>query len=213
MEHVVIVTLLALLPGLLLTHPITLAGTRSEGHHVTYHNPRSCNTGHRHHTGIRHLLLEGDLPVSRSKDALKYVPCTISTHFDDSEHQTIKSATDLFHAKACVLFFPWTAQVDYISTESKLGRLPTSSFSVSRCVSIGVIQYELSHVMGFCHEINWENIPQGGDETNLDTPFDQGTAFASSYGEDTVTPTPDPTGQIRQRDQLSIIDTKRIKLL
>uniref|UniRef100_A0A3B3QPN7 Metalloendopeptidase n=1 Tax=Paramormyrops kingsleyae TaxID=1676925 RepID=A0A3B3QPN7_9TELE len=161
-------------------------------------------------TGKLHLLLEGDLPVSRSKDALngpKRVSLPrISTHFDDSEHQTIKSATDLFHAKACVLFFPWTAQVDYISTESKLG------FSVSRCVSIGVIQYELSHVMGFCHEINWENIPQAISR-NLDTPFDQGTAFASSYGEDTVTPTPDPTGQIRQRDQLSIIDTKRIKLL
>uniref|UniRef100_A0A3B3QPV5 Metalloendopeptidase n=1 Tax=Paramormyrops kingsleyae TaxID=1676925 RepID=A0A3B3QPV5_9TELE len=180
-----------------------------------------------------HLLLEGDLPVSRSKDALKYVPCTkingnkIINELlakDDSEHQTIKSATDLFHAKACVLFFPWTAQVDYISTESKLGRLPTSSFSVSRCVSIGVIQYELSHVMGFCHEINWENIPQESleyeryDTSILSSPFvnlhaNFRTAFASSYGEDTVTPTPDPTGQIRQRDQLSIIDTKRIKLL
>uniref|UniRef100_A0A3B3QMU7 Uncharacterized protein n=1 Tax=Paramormyrops kingsleyae TaxID=1676925 RepID=A0A3B3QMU7_9TELE len=173
--------------------------------------------------GIRHLLLEGDLPVSRSKDALKYVPCTkingnkIINELlakDDSEHQTIKSATDLFHAKACVLFFPWTAQVDYISTESKLGKKEFYK------------RYELSHVMGFCHEINWENIPQAISR-NLDTPFDQGhhtageinlhanfrTAFASSYGEDTVTPTPDPTGQIRQRDQLSIIDTKRIKLL
>ncbi|KAM9840766.1 low choriolytic enzyme-like [Aulostomus maculatus] len=105
------------------------------------------------------------------------------------------------------------------------------------CTSHGIIQHELLHALGFYHEhtrsdrdkyvrINWENIHQyylynfeKRDTNNLRTPYDYNsvmhygrTAFGKP-GTETITPFPDPTLEIGQREGLSPIDILRINRL
>ncbi|XP_040914143.1 high choriolytic enzyme 1-like isoform X2 [Toxotes jaculatrix] len=112
------------------------------------------------------------------------------------------------------------------------------SLSVYGCLDYGVIQHELLHALGFHHEhtrsdrdqyvrINWENIPTENaynfhktDTNNLNTPYDYSsvmhygrTAFTSTYGADTITPIPDSSVPIGQRDSMSDIDILRINRL
>ncbi|XP_040920002.1 low choriolytic enzyme-like [Toxotes jaculatrix] len=105
------------------------------------------------------------------------------------------------------------------------------------CIRQGIIQHELLHALGFYHEhtrsdrdlyvrINWENINEyfvynfrKKDTNNLNTPYDYSsvmhygrTAFGKS-GLETITPIPDPSAPIGQRDGLSRIDILRINRL
>ncbi|XP_018551653.1 LOW QUALITY PROTEIN: low choriolytic enzyme-like [Lates calcarifer] len=105
------------------------------------------------------------------------------------------------------------------------------------CVQKGIIQHELLHALGFYHEhtrsdrdqyvkINWENIHEyfaynfdKKDTDNLNTPYDYSsvmhygkTAFGIN-GLETITPIPDPSAPIGQRNGLSDIDILRINRL
>ncbi|XP_029904538.1 high choriolytic enzyme 1-like [Myripristis murdjan] len=124
---------------------------------------------------------------------------------------------------------------------SSLGReggAQVLSLNRQGCLYHGIIQHEINHALGFQHEqtrsdrdqyvrINWDNIDprmaynfyrQHTD--NLDTPYDYSsimhygrTAFSVQYGRDSITPIPDPTVQIGQRQGLSRIDILRINQL
>uniref|UniRef100_A0A7N8WZY6 Metalloendopeptidase n=1 Tax=Mastacembelus armatus TaxID=205130 RepID=A0A7N8WZY6_9TELE len=105
------------------------------------------------------------------------------------------------------------------------------------CVQHGIIQHELLHAMGFYHEhtrsdrdsfvkISWGNIDpvftnnfQKQDTNNLNTPYDYSsvmhygrTAFGKN-GLETITPIPDASVPIGQRNGVSKIDISRINKL
>jgi len=105
------------------------------------------------------------------------------------------------------------------------------------CIRQGIIQHELLHALGFYHEhnrsdrdqyvkINWENVNQyfvfnfkKKDTNNLDTPYDYtsvmhyGRTAFGLHGSETITPIPDTSVPIGQRDSLSDIDIYRINKL
>jgi len=123
---------------------------------------------------------------------------------------------------------------------SLLGRIGDKQvLSLQRfgCVSHGIIQHELLHALGFYHEqsrsdrdkyvrINWENVNEyfvnnfkRKDTDNLDTPYDYSsvmhygrTAFGK-LGSETITPIPDSSIPIGQREALSDIDILRVNKL
>ncbi|XP_041816387.1 high choriolytic enzyme 1-like [Chelmon rostratus] len=124
------------------------------------------------------------------------------------------------------------------STIGRDGGQQLLSLSVYGCLDHGIIQHELLHALGFHHEhtrsdrdryvrINWGNIPAAHavnfnkmDTDNLNTPYDYSsvmhygrTAFTSEYGADTITPIPDSSVPIGQRDDMSDIDILRINRL
>ncbi|TKS66008.1 Low choriolytic enzyme [Collichthys lucidus] len=105
------------------------------------------------------------------------------------------------------------------------------------CVTHGITQHELLHSMGFYHEqsrsdrdhyvtINWDNIRTSylsnfkkEDTNNLNTPYDYSsimhygrTAFGM-HGSETITPFPNPSVPIGQRDRLSNFDILKINKL
>ncbi|XP_060907404.1 low choriolytic enzyme-like [Labrus mixtus] len=105
------------------------------------------------------------------------------------------------------------------------------------CIQHGIIQHEIMHALGFYHEhnrsdrdqyvkINWENFNdyylinfKKKDTNNLNTPYDYSsvmhygkTAFGRR-GAETITPIPDASVPIGQRDGLSKIDVIRINKL
>ncbi|XP_034565773.1 high choriolytic enzyme 1-like [Notolabrus celidotus] len=121
------------------------------------------------------------------------------------------------------------------STIGKDGGKQVISLSVYGCLDHGIVQHELLHALGFHHEhtrsdrdqyvrINWENIPSAQvfnfnrkDTDNLYTPYDYSsvmhygrTSFTSTYGADTITPIPDSSVPIGQRDEMSDTDILRI---
>ncbi|XP_061560217.1 low choriolytic enzyme-like [Phycodurus eques] len=105
------------------------------------------------------------------------------------------------------------------------------------CVQHGIIQHEVLHAMGFYHEhtrsdrdryirINWENIQdynkynfEKHDTDNLNIPYDYSsilhygrTAFGVRQAV-TLTPIPDSSVEIGQREDLSDMDILRINRL
>ncbi|KAL7377305.1 hypothetical protein ABVT39_025407 [Epinephelus coioides] len=121
------------------------------------------------------------------------------------------------------------------STIGRDGGKQVASLSVYGCLAHGIIQHELLHALGFHHEharsdrdqyvrINWENVSSANvfnfnkmDTNNLNTPYDYSsimhygrTAFTSEFGADTITPIPDPSVPIGQREDMSHIDILRI---
>ncbi|XP_077366539.1 low choriolytic enzyme-like [Festucalex cinctus] len=105
------------------------------------------------------------------------------------------------------------------------------------CVQHGIIQHEVMHAMGFYHEhtrsdrdqhilIHWENIQEyqkhnfdKQDTNNLGIPYDYNSVL--HYGKTafgvhqaiTMTPIPDSTVEIGQREGLSDLDVLRINRL
>ncbi|XP_053085450.1 hatching enzyme 1.2-like [Pangasianodon hypophthalmus] len=212
--------------------------------------------------GSSELLLEGDILLPRSRNALVCtdsscfwkkssnglveVPFKLSSVYSFSERTVIANAMATFHSKTCIRFVPRTDQTDYLSIESKdgcysavgrTGGAQVVSLSRMGCIYYGIAAHELNHALGFYHEhtrsdrdryvtINWANIDpamqsnfNGRNTNNLKTPYDYSsvmhygkTAF-SINGLDTITPIPDPSVKIGQRDDLSATDILRIKTL
>nr|BAI68364.1 hatching enzyme [Silurus asotus] len=123
------------------------------------------------------------------------------------------------------------------SDVGKTGGSQVVSLSRFGCVYLGVVEHELNHALGFYHEhvrsdrdkyvtINWQNIDPTTKSNfdlkytnNLNTPYDYSSVM--HYGNtafsindlDTITPIPDPSVMIGQRQELSTIDIKRINIL
>nr|BAJ23948.1 hatching enzyme [Alepocephalus longiceps] len=214
--------------------------------------------------GSSELLVEGDLVVPRTRNAMRCwnknnclwrkssnglveVPYTLSSDFYYYYKWTIENALKSFHSKTCIRFVPRSSQSDYISIEnrdgcySSLGRTggkQVLSLNMYGCVYHGIIQHELNHALGFNHEqtrsdrdqyvrINWDKIQSHTvynfhkqNSNNLNTPYDYSsimhygrTAFAIQYGQETITPIPDSSVEIGQRQDMSDIDILRINRL
>ncbi|XP_076011411.1 high choriolytic enzyme 1-like [Genypterus blacodes] len=124
------------------------------------------------------------------------------------------------------------------SSLGRVGGRQVLSLKRRGCMYHGVIQHEINHALGFQHEqtrsdrdqyvrINWSNInPQMAYNfhkhrtNNLNTPYDYSsimhygrTAFSIQYGQDSITPIPDPNVQIGQRKGMSHMDITRINRL
>ncbi|XP_070982538.1 low choriolytic enzyme-like [Oncorhynchus clarkii lewisi] len=124
------------------------------------------------------------------------------------------------------------------SSMGTVGDRQTLSLAQFGCVQHGIIQHELLHSLGFHHEhnrsdrdqyirINWQYIYnyaidnfQKQDTNNLNTAYDYSsvmhydrTAFTNNYGKETITPVPDPSVAIGQRQGMSDIDVLRVNKL
>uniref|UniRef100_A0A8C1QI94 Metalloendopeptidase n=1 Tax=Cyprinus carpio TaxID=7962 RepID=A0A8C1QI94_CYPCA len=120
----------------------------------------------------------------------------------------------------------------------RIGGKQVVSFNRQGCVYHGIIQHELNHALGFYHEhtrsdrdkyvkINWEYVPtdkasnfQIQNTNNQNTTYDYGsimhygkTAFTTQAGKNTITPIPDATVAIGQRQDMSNLDILRINKL
>uniref|UniRef100_A0A7N9AUA5 Metalloendopeptidase n=1 Tax=Mastacembelus armatus TaxID=205130 RepID=A0A7N9AUA5_9TELE len=176
------------------------------------------------------------------KSANGYVEIPFELSDNDTEKKAIAGAMRELQAKTCIRFITHTTQMAYLSLEprsgcaSLLGRTGLKQVvSLQRygCVQHGIIQHELLHAMGFYHEhtrsdrdsfvkISWGNIDPGKnftDTNNLNTPYDYSsvmhygrTAFGKN-GLETITPIPDASVPIGQRNGVSKIDISRINKL
>ena len=158
-------------------HPILEEGSGSEVQ-IDEHQVDISTMILSSNNGSREFLLEGDLLVPRTRNAmycwssdclwkkeeasgLVTVPYTMSGDFQPWEVAQIQYAMQSYHDKTCVRFEPRQDQRDYISIENKdgcyssLGRVGGQQvLSLSRrgCVYHGIIQHEINHALGFQHE-------------------------------------------------------------
>uniref|UniRef100_A0A4W6F5Y5 Metalloendopeptidase n=1 Tax=Lates calcarifer TaxID=8187 RepID=A0A4W6F5Y5_LATCA len=182
--------------------------------------------------GSSNFMLEGDILMPRSRTAMKClnekysclwpkspngiveIPFLISEKYDDSERSLILTSMKDFETKTCIRFIPRWSQVAYLNIEPRFG-----------CASL--LGY-LLHALGFYHEHTRQLIYflvyfaynfDKKDTDNLNTPYDYSsvmhygkTAFGIN-GLETITPIPDPSAPIGQRNGLSDIDILRINRL
>uniref|UniRef100_A0A3B1IM65 Metalloendopeptidase n=1 Tax=Astyanax mexicanus TaxID=7994 RepID=A0A3B1IM65_ASTMX len=190
--------------------------------------------------GSRELLLEGDIVLPRTRNAL--VCANNNCFWKKSSTGYRSSCYDLIiDCKTCIRFVDRSTEIDYLSIENRdggrTGGKQVVSLSTRGCVYHGIVQHELNHALGFYHEhtrsdrdsyvtINWQNIDptmqynfNKENTNNLNTPYDYSsvmhygkTAFTIN-GLNTITPIPDASVQIGQRVDLSVIDIQRINTL
>uniref|UniRef100_A0A3Q3GAG8 Metalloendopeptidase n=1 Tax=Labrus bergylta TaxID=56723 RepID=A0A3Q3GAG8_9LABR len=183
--------------------------------------------------GINHNLVEGDVALSKKRNAMK---CWSSyCKWKKSSNGQVEKN---FHKKTCICFVLYRGQSDYLSIESESGmpfRIQTMEAGAFSVWIMGSFSMSSSmHLASITRSdrdryvrLNWENIPAVSahnfhkkDTNNLNTPYDYSsvmpygrTAFASVYGADTITPIPDSSVLIGQRDEMSDIDILRINNL
>uniref|UniRef100_A0A4W6F609 Metalloendopeptidase n=1 Tax=Lates calcarifer TaxID=8187 RepID=A0A4W6F609_LATCA len=173
------------------------------------------------------FMLEGDILMPRSRTAMKCLnekySCLwpkspngiveIPFLINDSERSLILTSMKDFETKTCIRFIPRWSQVAYLNIEPRFG-----------CASL--LGYLLHADRDQYVKINWENIHEyfaynfdKKDTDNLNTPYDYSsvmhygkTAFGIN-GLETITPIPDPSAPIGQRNGLSDIDILRINRL
>nr|AEQ37893.1 hatching enzyme protease [Oryzias melastigma] len=124
-------------------------------------------------------LLEGDLVLPKTRNAMKClgnpdschwpkssngivkVPYEVSNDYEESEKETIRNAMKDFAAKTCVHFVPRNNERAYLSLEPRFGCKSMMGYVGDKqvvalqrfgCIKHGVIQHELLHALGFYHE-------------------------------------------------------------
>ncbi|XP_057704356.1 high choriolytic enzyme 1-like [Corythoichthys intestinalis] len=127
--------------------------------------------------GTDELLLEGDLLLPKTRNAMKCwsgscrwrkdskgyvtVPYVVSGAFPQWEKQKIQAALASFHAGTCVRFVPRRNEYDYVSVENndgcfsvfgRQGGAQVLSLNRRGCLYTGIIQHEFNHALGFHHE-------------------------------------------------------------
>ncbi|XP_069371240.1 uncharacterized protein [Paralichthys olivaceus] len=156
-------------------------------------------------------LTEGDVVVPATKSARDCTNCrwtksgklvevayTVSDSFSSSNKATIQNAIDGFHLSTCVRLVPLNGHANYVnivkeggcwSYVGRNGGAQKLSLGAG-CLSNGIIQHELLHVLGFWHEqsrtdrdiyvqIHKDNIQDNQlrnfdklDSNNLNVPYD-----------------------------------------
>ncbi|XP_068168358.1 low choriolytic enzyme-like [Antennarius striatus] len=98
----------------------------------------------------------------KSGDVVR-VPFFISTAFNQDEYQVIRSALLSFQRNTCIHFQPQTTELSYLyffsgsGCWSYLGNINQPqpiSLNKGGCVTVGIVQHEILHALGFHHEQN-----------------------------------------------------------
>ncbi|KAL3052752.1 hypothetical protein OYC64_005305 [Pagothenia borchgrevinki] len=133
----------------------------------------------RMNNGSTELMLEGDLVIPRTRNAMKClhkpyncrwpksangnveVPYVLSSKYDQSEKRTILYAMKDMEANTCIRYVPRARQTAYLNILPRFGCATTPGYvgdkqtvSLQRfgCIDHGIIQHELLHTLGFYHE-------------------------------------------------------------
>jgi len=129
--------------------------------------------------GTTEFLVEGDILIPRTRNALKCisstfsclwekswygrveVPYTLSDDYNYDQKKKITDAMQDFHSKTCIRFVPRREERFYLDIVSRggcfsaIGRIgdrQTVSLQKWGCLTRGTIQHELLHALGFYHE-------------------------------------------------------------
>ncbi|KAF1376440.1 hypothetical protein PFLUV_G00211520 [Perca fluviatilis] len=199
-----------------------------------------CNA----HDGIYHGA-DNEIIVDHS-DTEDLTTTILRMNNDNTDISEIQPAMKGFESNTCIRFIPRQSQEAYLSLEptygcaslmGRTGDIQVVSLQRFGCVSLGIIQHELLHALGFYYEhtrsdrdnyikINWDNIDQDfvydfqkQDTNNLNTTYDYSSimhygrsAFAKP-GFDSLTPIPDSSVPIGQTDGMSKINILRVNRL
>ncbi|RWS07418.1 zinc metalloproteinase nas-4-like protein, partial [Dinothrombium tinctorium] len=176
------------------------------------------------------------------------IPYEIDGRFSDLDRAVIAKAVKIFHLLTCIRFLPRNeSDYDYLYITSKSGCYSSvgrvggkQELSLgSRCVSVGIVQHEMMHAIGFWHEqsradrdeyvtVLWPNIIKGMEYNfdkynlkyiqHLEEPYDYhsimhyGAYAFSKRGMRTIEPKQKGVS-IGQRRFLSKIDIRKINKL
>ncbi|XP_072277653.1 astacin-like metalloendopeptidase [Pyxicephalus adspersus] len=214
--------------------------------------------------GIKKLIHHGDIAVKSSRSALSCmgqscfwpkssgivsVPYTLSADYSSAESAIIYSAIQEYTSLTCIRFVERKIETDYIQIRSidgcwsylgRIGGPQDLSLFNPGCLSKGIVQHELNHVLGFVHEhtrsdrdtyvdIKWAQIQNEyrtnfemtqPETNNLGLPYDYTSvmhygrfAFSNAPGQATIVPKPDTSVFIGQRYGLSSLDLQKINRL
>uniref|UniRef100_A0A803J2A6 Metalloendopeptidase n=1 Tax=Xenopus tropicalis TaxID=8364 RepID=A0A803J2A6_XENTR len=198
-------------------------------------------------------MLEGDIIQNPGRNAINCTSClwpksadgTVPVPYNFS-YTLFKTAMQEFETLTCVRFVPRAAEADFLNIVSnggcasligKSGGSQIVELDASGCMSVGIIEHELIHALGFYHEqnrsdrddyvtIHPENVIPGYlsnfkkyDTNNLGIEYDYSSvmhyardAFSSNRNI-TIEPKPNPNVPVGQRNGLSILDISKINKL
>uniref|UniRef100_A0A8C1HJF6 Metalloendopeptidase n=1 Tax=Cyprinus carpio carpio TaxID=630221 RepID=A0A8C1HJF6_CYPCA len=189
--------------------------------------------------GSSEVLIEGDLVFPKTRNALY---CFNNNCFWKKNSNNIVEVPFIVSSEFCEStqtdYISIENKDGCFSSLGRTGGKQVVSLYRQGCVYHGIAQHELLHALGFYHEqtrsdrdqyvrINWKNISpnmaynfQKQNTNNQNTPYDYGsvmhygkTAFSIQPGLETITPIPDETVEIGQRQGMSNIDILRINKL
>ncbi|XP_075693143.1 astacin-like metalloendopeptidase [Rhinoderma darwinii] len=215
--------------------------------------------------GSKKLIRHGDIAVRLSRSALScpgqacfwpksssgvvIVPYVLSSDYSSTDSAVIHSAIQEYTSLTCIRFAERKKETDYIQIRSvdgcwsylgRNGGPQDLSLLNPGCISKGIVQHELNHVLGFVHEhtrsdrdtyvdINWAYISNAytsnfeksqPESNNLALQYDYTSvmhygkfAFTNVPGQPTIMPKPDATVPIGQRYGLSSLDLIKINRL
>ncbi|KAE8587877.1 hypothetical protein XENTR_v10022160 [Xenopus tropicalis] len=182
----------------------------------------------------------------KSADGTVPVPYNFSYSYNADQLALFKTAMQEFETLTCVRFRPWTTESDFLNIVSnggcassigKSGGAQRVALDANGCMSMGIIEHELNHALGFYHEqnrsdrddyviIHPENILPDSlnnfnkyDTNNLGTEYDYNSVMHyardafSKNGKATIEPKPNPNVPIGQRNGLSVLDISKINKL
>ncbi|XP_073397928.1 astacin-like metalloendopeptidase [Dendrobates tinctorius] len=219
----------------------------------------------KHNKGSKKSIRQVDIAVRLSRSALScpgqacfwpksssgvvIIPYTLSADYSSADSAVIRSAIQEYSSLTCIRFVERKTETDYIQIRSVdgcwsyLGRIGGSqdlSLLNPGCVSKGIVQHELNHVLGFVHEhtrsdrdtyvdIIWRYIADVyqsnfekflPDTNNLGLQYDYTSvmhygkfAFTNVPEQPTIVPKPDASVPIGQRYGLSSLDLVKINRL